>query len=249
MRLSETTALVTGAAAGLGEQFVHAFVSEGADVVAVDVAEGRLAETVAGIDGPGTVRRHAADVRDREDVEAAVGAAHDAFGRIDLLVNNAGVKQLTIDGVEDPVQSIPPDRWNTIIDTNLGGTFLFSRAVLPELLERDAGRLIHVTSGHGQSGRVRRAPYVASKHAIEGFHRTLSLELEDTGVDSLLFTPPGGGVRTREAEFAVDPDALSHDPAVVREPIIRLAAGEGRNGGRYQGLPDGSGFEETDLML
>jgi NAD(P)-dependent dehydrogenase (short-subunit alcohol dehydrogenase family) len=90
--------------------------------------------------------------------------------------------------------------------------------------------------------------YVASKHGVEGLHRTLSLELEGTGVDSLVFTPPGGGVRTREAAFVEDPSSLSHEAAVVREPTVRLAAGEGRNGGRYRGTPDGEGFERTDLV-
>lgn len=249
MRLEDTVAVVTGAAAGLGEQFVRAFVDEGASVVAVDKAPDRLDATVADVDGRGSVHTATADVRVPDDVRSVVDAAHDAFGEIDLLVNNAGVKQLTLAGEEHRVQDIPIDLWNTVIDTNLTGTFLFSRAVLPELLAADDGRLIHVTSGHGQQGRLDRAPYVASKHAVEGFQRTLALELEETGVDTLLFTPPGGGVRTREAQFVDDPASMSHQPTVVREPIVRLAAGEGRNGGRYRGLADGEGFEETDLLL
>lgn len=250
MRLRDTVAVVTGAAAGLGEQFVRAFVAEGAAVVAVDRAADRLDATVADVDGPGEVHAATADVRVPADVESVVDAAHDAFGEIDLLVNNAGVKQLTLTGeAGHRVQDIPIELWDAVIDTNLGGTFLFTRAVLPELLADDGGRVIHVTSGHGQKGRIGRAPYVASKHAVEGFHRTLALELAETGVDSLLFTPPDGGVRTREAQFVDDPASMSHDPPVVREPIVRLAAGEGRNGGRYRGLADGEGFEETDLLM
>lgn len=249
MRLQDTVAVVTGAGAGLGEQFVRAFVEEGASVVAVDNAPDRLDATAADIDGPGSVHTATADVRVRDDVQSVVEAAHEAFGEIDLLVNNAGVKQLTLAGEEHRVEDIPLDLWNTVIETNLTGTFLFSRAVLPELLAADNGRLIHVTSGHGKHGRVSRAPYVASKHAVEGFQHTLALELDETGVDTLLFTPPDGGVRTREAQFAEDPSSMSHEPTVVREPMVRLAAGEGRNGGRYRGLADGEGFEETDLLL
>ena len=249
MRLTDTVAVVTGAASGLGEQFTRAFVDEGAAVVAVDKAADRLDETLASIDGPGAVHGVAADVRDPESVEQTIEEVHGVFGEVTLLVNNAGVKQLTLGSEEHRVQDIPVDLWNTVIDTNLGGTFLFTRGVLPALLDGDDGRVIHVTSGHGQKGRIGRAPYVASKHAVEGFHRTLALELDDTGVDSLLFTPPGGGVRTREATFVDDPTSMDHDPSVVREPIVRLATGEGRNGGRYRGTPDGTDLEETDLMV
>jgi 3-oxoacyl-[acyl-carrier protein] reductase len=250
MRLQDTVAVVTGAAAGLGEQFVRAFVDEGASVVAVDKAADRLADTVADIHGPGTVHAATADVRVPDDIDDVVETTREVFGGIDLLVNNAGVKQLTLTGEPGHrVQDIPIDLWDAVIDTNLRGPFLFTRAVLPELLAADDGRIIHVTSGHGQHGRVGRAPYVASKHALEGLHRTLALEVADTGVESLLFTPPDGGVRTREAQFVDDPSSMSHEPTVVREPMVRLAAGEGRNGGRYRGLADGEGYEETDLML
>jgi NAD(P)-dependent dehydrogenase (short-subunit alcohol dehydrogenase family) len=249
MRLEDTAALVTGAGAGLGEQFTRAFVAEGADVLALDTAEDRLSDVVEDIraDDPlGSVEPIVADVRRPEDAERAVDRAESAFGRLDVLVNNAGVKQLTLAGEQHRVQDVPVDLWETVIDTNLTGTFLFSRAALPGMLERDAGRIIHVTSGHGKHGRRERAPYVASKHGAEGFHKTLSLELADCGVDSLVFTPPDGGVHTREAQFSDSP--MAHDADVVREPIVRLAAGEGENGGRYRGTEDGQGFEETHMV-
>lgn len=246
MRLDDTTALVTGAAAGIGREIATAFVAEGAEVIAVDQAEDRLAETVAGLDGTGEARAVVADVREQSDAERAIAAADDG---IDLLVNNAGVKQLTLTGEERPVHELPPELWDAVVDTNLRGTFLFSRAALPGMLDRDAGRIVHVTSGHGKEGRVERAPYVASKHGVEGFQKTLALELDGTGVDSLVFTPPGGGLRTREAQFKDDPSQMAHDSDVVREPVVQLAAGAGENGGRYRGTEDGEGFVQTDAVL
>lgn len=248
MRLEDTVALVTGAAAGIGREIATAYVAEGADVVAVDHAEDRLTAAVEEIEaneGTGSVRAVVGDVREQADVEHAVRTAEEAFGRLDLLVNNAGVKQLTLVEEEHPVHEVPVDLWDTVLDTNLRGTFLFTRAALPGMLDRGQGRIVHITSGHGKHGRVNRAPYVASKHGAEGLHKTLSLELDGTGVDSLVFTPPGGGLRTREAEIT-GPEAMAHDADVVREPMVRLAAGEGQNGGRYRGAGDGKGFEQTD---
>ncbi|MFB6096303.1 MAG: SDR family NAD(P)-dependent oxidoreductase [Haloferacaceae archaeon] len=248
MRLEDTTALVTGAAAGIGREIAAAFVAEGADVVAVDHAADRLQDAVETFEGPGSVRPVVADVREQADVERAVAEAEDAFGRLDLLVNNAGVKQLTLVEEEHPVHEVPVELWDTVLDTNLRGTFLFTRTALPGMLERGEGRILHITSGHGKHGRVNRAPYVASKHGAEGLHKSLSLELEGTGVASMVFTPPGGGLRTREAEIT-GPENMAHDADVVREPVVRLVAGEGENGGRYKGAPDGENFALTDHVF
>lgn len=249
MQLDDTVIVVTGAAHGLGAAMAEAFVREGGSVVCVDIADDPLAETLEGFDGPGDATAVTADVRSWESVREMAGRARRAYGRIDRLVNNAGVKQLTLAGDERPSWEVPVETWDAILGTNLRGTFLCTKVVVPELLDRGEGRVVHVSSGHGRSGRARRAPYVASKFGVEGFHESLSRELADTGVDSLAFTPPGGGVRTREAEFLEDPSTMRHGPEVVAEPAVRLVAGEGRNGGRYRGRADGEGFVETDYAL
>lgn len=221
------------------------FVREGAAVTCVDVDEEALSAAVGALDGPGEATAVRADVRSWDDVRSMVARARRAHGPVDVLVNNAGVKQLTVLGDERPAWAVPVATWDTVLDTNLRGPFLCARAVVPAMVDRGTGRVITVSSGHGTSPRRRRAPYVASKFGLEGFARTLALDLEGTGVESLLFTPPGGGVRTREAEFVADPGSMTHDPDVVVEPAIRLAAGEGENGGRYRGTADGTGFERT----
>lgn len=249
MRLEDASIVVTGAAHGLGRAMARGFVREGARVAGIDVDGAALEAAFDDISGPGGTLAITADVRSWDDVRSAVARARRVHGAIDVLVNNAGVKQLTVTGNERPAWAVPVATWDTVVATNLRGPFLYSRAVVPAMLDRDEGRVVHVTSGHGQSARVRRAPYVASKFGLEGFHRTLARELEGTGVSSVAFTPPGGGVRTREAEFVDDPSSMRHDPEVVVEPAVRLAAGAGRNGGRYEGTPDGSGFELTDAEI
>lgn len=249
MRLEDTTIIVTGAAHGIGRAMAAGFVQEGARVAALDIDDAGLAETFAGFDGPGQAVAIEADVRDVTAVESAVERARAAKGPIDVLVNNAGVKQLTVTGGEHPTWEVSPHTWDTVVATNLHGAYYCVRTVLPEMIDRDSGRVIHVTSGHGRSARERRAPYVASKFGLEGFHRTLARELAATGVDSIAFAPPGGGVQTREVEELDDPSTLAHAPGVVIEPAIRLASGFGVNGGRYQGTADGEGLELTHAVF
>lgn len=243
MRLSDTTVVVTGAAQGLGNAMAAAFASEGANVVALDVDEDGLAAAVDAFDGEATAVP--TDVRSWEAVRAAIETARDTYGQIDVLVNNAGVQQRTAGGDDrEPVVDVPVDIWDATIQTNLSGTFYCTKAVLPGMLERDAGRIIHVSSGAGERGRANRSPYVASKHGIEGLAASLALELDETGVDSLVFRPPGGGIYT-ESRSHREPDQFTHDsPTVVAEPMVQLAAGAGENGGRYIGSDDGQRFEE-----
>ena len=184
------------------------------------------------------------------DIRRQLGGLLVELGGADVLVNNAGLKQLPLVGEEYSVAEVTIELWDEVINTNLRGCFLCTKAVLPGMLNRESGRIIHVTSGHGKKGRIKRSPYVSSKFGAEGFHWTLSLELVNTPVDSLVFTPPPGGVRTNEAAYVEDPlKNMNHDPDVIIKPMVKLASGEGRNGGRYRGKGDGEGYEETDYIF
>lgn len=242
MRLDGTTIVVTGAAGGLGNAMASAFAAEGANVVGVDTDEDRLIAAVDAFDGDAVAVP--TDVRSWDDVRDTIETARAAHGEIDVLVNNAGVQQRTAGGDRrEPVVDVPVDIWETVVETNLTGVFHCTKAVLPGLLDRDDGRLIHVSSGAGERGRANRSPYVASKHGVEGFAASLALELEGSGVESLVFRPPGGGIFT-ESRSHRDPEDFTHDsPTIVAEPMIQLAAGAGENGGRYVGTDDGEGFE------
>lgn len=250
MRLRNTTVVVTGASSGLGKAMATAFVEEGASVACASRSEDRLSAAVAGMTGDGEAIAVPTDVRSPDAVSGLVEETAGRFGPIDVLVNNAGVMQLDVDeeGAERPVAAVRVDAWDAVVETNLRGPFLCSRAALPGMLERDAGRLVHVSSGHGASGRANRAPYVASKFGLEGFHESLALELEDTGVSSVALRPPDGGVYTeRRGQLGRSPEEFRHrSPDVIREAAVRLAAGEGENGGRYQVTQDGEGYVEYE---
>jgi 3-oxoacyl-[acyl-carrier protein] reductase len=246
MRLDEHTIVVTGGSSGLGKAAADAFVSEGASVVIAGRTPERLDEAVASFSGPGEARGVRANVRSWDDVSALIEVAEDAFGPLDVLLNNAGLTGHVVRGAPEShgVQDVAIDTWETVVETNLSGAFHCAKAALSRMVARDDGRLIHVSSGMGSHGRAGWAPYVASKHGLEGLAETIALEVEDTGVDSVVFRPPGGGVHT-ETRYRTGrtEEEFTHGPAVVAEPLVQLAAGAGENGGRYVGTDDGESFE------
>lgn len=250
-RLETETIVVTGASSGLGKAMANAFVTEGTRVIYSAPNKERLTAAVEAIteenaDGEAAAVR--ADVRSWDDVRNLVRRTRERYGEIDVFVNNAGITQPKVnpDHTQRSVHDLPISTWDTILDTNLRGVFLCTKAVLPSLLSKDSGRLIHISSGHGVSGRANRTAYVASKFGLEGFHESLAHELKDTGVDSLTLRPPSGGVYTESSErYGRGPETYTHEsPDVIAEAAVKLAAGRGENGGRYQATPDGEEVTE-----
>lgn len=244
MRLSEKVAVVTGASSGLGKAIAEAFVSEGANTVCTSRSKARLLKATVDIsEGPGTAIPMTANVRSWEDVKSLSKMTQEILGPIDILVNNAGVHQESILGEKgDKVKDIPLDMWDTILETNLRGVFLCTKAFLPEMATRGTGQLLHIGSSHGLKGRSRRGPYVASKFGLEGLHQTLALEMQDPkNLRSMILSPPRGGVKTGMLEHLEN--ANMHDPGVIAKPAVDLVCGNGKNGGRYRATVDGSDFE------
>ena len=251
MNLDNKTIVVTGASSGLGKAMADEFVREGATVIYSSHEDHRLEDAVDAILEQQTDGRAVAvpaDVRSWNDVRHLVQYGEMEFGGIDVFVNNAGVTQYKINSDHSyrPVQNLPVTTWDTVLETNLRGVFLCSKATLPPMLARDAGRIIHISSGHGVRGRANRAAYVASKFGLEGFHESLAKELDDTGVDSLTLRPPEGGVYTESSKL-IDREPNSYpneSPTVIAEAAVQLARGDGKNGGRYKATPDGDGYTE-----
>ena len=195
-RLDGKIAMITGAGGehGLGRAIARRFADEGADLYLVDVAPTGLrvgATPTSGWRGIEAVAEDVrkrgrraltalADVRSASQVAAVVARAVAEFGRIDVLVNNAGApgsldRALVVD--------LGEDAWDTVLDTNLKGTFLCSQAVARAMLERGVrGRIISMSSQWGKKGGARRAAYCASKFGIIGFTQSLAQELAPAGI-------------------------------------------------------------------
>jgi NAD(P)-dependent dehydrogenase (short-subunit alcohol dehydrogenase family) len=190
--LDGKTAIITGCGRGFGESMAKSFVGEGATVSICDIIPLRELEKKVGskIRGNGgRVLCHEADVSNEEQVNIMVRKTLDEFGAVDILVNNVGVA-----GPTEDCWKISLKDWNRTFDVNVGGTFLCSRAVLPEMMKRGWGRIINLSSITGKNPLPHRTPYSTSKMAIIGFTRTLAAEVGRYGITVNAICPgnPGG---------------------------------------------------------
>ena len=176
-RLEGRTAIVTGSGQGIGEAIAVAMAEEGAEVVVAELREDNAAAVQQKIEeSGGAALAQATDVSREDSVEAMVQACLGRFGKVDILVNNAGIYPT------DTVANMLEDEWERVIGTNLFGTFLCSRAVVPRMLTQRSGRIISITSGRGLQGADNGAHYAASKGGIIGFTKSLALELASAGI-------------------------------------------------------------------
>lgn len=170
--------LVTGASRGIGAAIAVACAEAGADIAVgyVNDAEG-AGTTVAEVQSRGRkAAAFGADLRDQDQVDSMVNAVHDHFGRIDGLVNNAGVMP------ESHVEDMSVEEWRQVIDIDLTGAFLCSRAVLSEMLERGSGSIVMISSRLGQIGFAGVAHYAAAKAGVLALAKSMAKEVGPRGV-------------------------------------------------------------------
>lgn len=175
--LSSKVALVTGASRGLGKHFAIALARAGVDVAVTSRTVASLDETVAAITALG--RRAlplALDVRDHASIQAAVADAHRAFGRIDILINNAGCN------IRKPALDVAWDDWNTILETNLRGPFFVAQAVGRHMIAAGKGRIINIGSVTCVAGYAGLGPYGASRGGIKQLTMSLAADWGPKGV-------------------------------------------------------------------
>jgi 3-oxoacyl-[acyl-carrier protein] reductase len=177
-RLTGRIALITGAASGIGMGIAAAFAREGASIVVADrVPEARAAAVLAQIREYGREALFVqTDVGSESSVRAMAEAALSRFGRVDILVNNAGIF------TESLLENLPVEDWDRVVNTNLRGTFLCSRALIGQMLARGEGRIINIASQLGQIGGRSVAHYVASKAGVIGLTKALAREVASRGV-------------------------------------------------------------------
>jgi NAD(P)-dependent dehydrogenase (short-subunit alcohol dehydrogenase family) len=176
--LAGKSALVTGGASGIGCAIALAYAREGASVIIADVDDVQGAATVRRIEqlGGRALYRHA-DASRAEDHEALIAAADNAFGRLDVACNNAGIR-----GDAALTADLAIEEWHRVIDINLTGVFLGVRAQLRAMLRTGGGAIVNVASILGQVGRERIAPYVCAKHGVVGLTKTVALEYGAAGI-------------------------------------------------------------------
>jgi len=171
--------IVTGAARGIGLELARFFKDAGADTYLVDMDGAEVAERAGGIGAVGI----AADVSSTPDVEDAVERVIRETGRLDVVVNNAGILRDSV------VWKLSDEDWDAVLATHVGGTFRFTRAAVPHFRERGYGRIVNVTSYTGLHGNTGQANYAAAKAGIIGFTKTTAKELARFGVTVNAISP------------------------------------------------------------
>ena len=175
MRLKDRVIVVTGGAQGIGRAIADGLADEGAKVVIADL--GGAEEAAAELGGDALGLR--VDVSSEADTTALAQAVLDRYGRIDGLVNNAGIYSSL---VPQPLEEIDVDEWRRVFDVNVLGMFLATRAVLPAMREQGSGRIVNIASGTPFKGVPYLLHYVASKGAVVAMTKAIAKEVGDTGI-------------------------------------------------------------------
>ncbi len=185
MILKDKAGIVTGASLGIGRAVALGLAAEGAKVlVNYFRSEEAAEEVVAQIrQAGGTACTFRADVAKKTDVAAMAAFAAQTFGKIDFLVNNAGLT------TRRRVEDMPEDEWDLVLNTNLKGAFFSCQAVIPFMKKQQAGRIVIISSGRGIGGQEKGAHYAASKAGQMGFAKSLALELAPDGINVNILAP------------------------------------------------------------
>jgi 3-hydroxybutyrate dehydrogenase len=216
--LKGKVALVTGSTSGIGLGIARALAREGADIVMNGFGEAAEIEKLRkGIADEFKVKaiHVGADMGKPGEIEVMVKKATGEFGRIDVLVNNAGIQHTA------NIQDFPSERWDAIIAINLSASFHTIRLALPQMLERNWGRIVNVASAHGLVASVQKAGYIAAKHGLVGLTKVVALETATTGVTCNAICP--GWVLTPLVQKQIDARAQAGGIAVAKAKLDLLS--------------------------
>ncbi len=189
MRLEDRVAIITGAGHGIGKAYSHRFAAEGAHVVIADIDE-RSGDVAAAeiLDDEGSAWSRATDVTSLTSVEGLVRETLDRFGRIDVLLNNAGI--YNVQHVwKGPLEELALEEWDRVLNVNLKGVFICCRAVIPTMKQQRSGKIINVASGTFFHGTGDMPHYTASKGGVVALTRVLAKQLGPWGINVNCLTP------------------------------------------------------------
>jgi NAD(P)-dependent dehydrogenase (short-subunit alcohol dehydrogenase family) len=182
--LTDRVAIVTGGAGGLGRSIAERILLSGGSVSLWDVDVAKLADAGNQLSNHGLIGTVALDLTESASVQAATEATVARFGKIDILINNAGIT-----GGNAATWEIDPAAWRRVIDVNLVGSFLTSRSVVPVMLRQGYGRIVNIASVAGKEGNPNASHYSASKAGLIGLTKSLSKELATRGILVNCVTP------------------------------------------------------------
>lgn len=216
--LEGETAIITGASKGIGKAIAEEFADEGANVV-VNSRSADRAETAAeelregGADAIGV----AGDVSEYDDVENLIDEAVAEFGRVDVMVNNAGITDI------QPAEEFDPEEWRRVIDVDLNGVFFGCQAAAKQMIEQgDGGAILNISSMIGDMGFKMRAPYCTAKSGVNNMTRTLAVEWAEYDITVNALAP--GFIYTDITEQTQDSGGYTNDDVRKRTPMERFGS-------------------------
>jgi 3-hydroxybutyrate dehydrogenase len=223
--LQGKAALVTGSTSGIGLGIARALAREGANIVLNGFGDaGTIAAIQKELQALGVRTLYdGADMSKPAQIEAMVRKAEETFGRVDVLVNNAGIQHVA--NIED----FPVEKWDAVIAINLSSAFHTIRAALPKMKQANWGRIVNIASVHGLVASAQKSAYVAAKHGIVGLTKTVALETARTGITCNAICP--GWVLTPLVQKQIDDraknekianDVAKHDLLAEKQPSLEF---------------------------
>jgi 3-hydroxybutyrate dehydrogenase len=216
--LKQKSAIVTGSTSGIGLGIARAFAAQGADVMLngfgnadeIEFTRRQLQEEF-GV----KVLYSGADMSRPEQIRAMAQAAIEGFGKVDIVVNNAGIQHVA------PVEEFPDEKWDAILAINLSSASHLIKAVVPQMKARRFGRILNIASAHGLTASPFKSAYVAAKHGMVGLTKTIAVELAEHGITANTICP--GYVKTPLVDKQIADQAKAHGiapEAVVRDVML-----------------------------
>ena len=216
-QLDGKVAIITGAASGIGKEIAWRFSTEGAKVVIADLQSPSAEAAAAEINrAGGTATGVAMDVSDEAAVDAGIATAIERFGRLDILVSNAGIQ------IVKPIDELPFAEWKKMLAVHLDGAFLTTKACLRHMYQGASGTIIYIGSVHSKEASLLKAPYVTAKHGLIGFCKVVAKEGAKYGVRANVVCP--GYVRTPMVDKQIPEQAQTlgiSEEEVVHNVMLR----------------------------